>query len=464
MLDVALERVDGPGSALAYANVVTIVGRRAGKTVTLMGVPLSRGLAGPVALGDGRVVPFVGAHTAQNLTAARRRFLKDLVEPYQSNMSPAVWSAGHNLRTAIGDTSLTFDGAMSGKDWRNPRASTIQVFAPTPTSVRGDGLLHLDVDEALAFTLDQGEQLMSAAGPTLGTMRGHGQIWAASNISRLTDSRTWLYSLRDKGRASVASGATLGTAYFEFAYPEDADPLDEALWADYYPALGDGLVRIEELRTDLERLGVESFAAEYLGQWPSAKGATQWGAINRADWAAAATTQEMPEGVTTALGVDIDPFGRSASIVAATADPEADGVMFELIDHRPGSAWVADAVRQLAPGVQALGVDDYGPGHDLIYAIQDEPLAAERLVPTKSADFSAACYALEARIREHRARFIQSDFYAILADAAAAAERTTGKSWQWERRVSVSQTPVVAATLAAWALGRAPDPQPFFVY
>lgn len=464
VLDVALERVDGPGSAFAYSNVYGIVGRRCGKTVTLMGVPLARGLSGPVALGDGRVLPFAGAHTAQNLTAARRRFLKDLVEPYREHMSPGVWSAGHNLRTAIGDTSLTFDGVISGKDWRLPRASSIQVFAPTPTSVRGDGLFHLDVDEALAFTRDQGEQLMAAAGPTMSTMRGHGQIWVWSNISRLTDSRTWLYQLRDKGRAAVASGKNSGTAYFEFTYPEDADPLDEDAWWDYYPALADGLVRIEELREEVDRLGLESFAAEYLGQWAQAKGASRWAAILEADWTAAGTEREQPGGVTTALGIDIDPFGRSASIVAAVADPDRDAVLLELIDHRPGSAWVEEAVRELAPSVQAVAVDDYGPGHDLLYALDQDQATRELVVSTKSADFAAACYALEARIREHRAMFRKSDYYAVLTAAASAAERTTGKSWQWERRVSVSQTPVVAATLAAWALGRAPDPHQFFVY
>jgi hypothetical protein len=319
------------------------------------------------------------------------------------------------------------------------------------------------VDEALAFTLDQGMQLMAAAGPTLSTMRGHGQIWASSNISRFTDGRTWLWSLREKGRAAVESGKTSGTAYFEFAYPEDADPLDESAWWDYYPGLADGLVRVQELRTEVTRLGVESFAAEYLGQWPTSKRSTRWAAITEADWAAAGTLVD-PAADVVALGVDIDPFGRSASIVSAVADPDTDSVVLELIDHQPGSAWVADAVRKLAPGVQAIGVDDYGPGHDLIYALGDDSETTAKLVTTKTADFTSACYALDARIRERRALVRQSTFYQAFTDAAAAAERTTGKGWQWERRVFVSQTPLVAATLSAWALGRAPNPQPFFVF
>jgi hypothetical protein len=125
---------------------------------------------------------------------------------------------------------------------------------------------------------------------------------------------------------------------------------------------------------------------------------------------------------------------------------------------------VPDAVRALGPSVQAIAVDDYGPGHDLLFALTDTPELAAKIVATKSADFSAACYALEARIRERRARFRQSDYYAVMASAVAAAERTTGKSWQWERRVSVSQTPVVSATLATWALARVPDSGSFFVY
>jgi hypothetical protein len=67
VLDVGLERVDGPGSPWAYPNVDVIVGRRCGKTITEMGVPLYRALVGPVTLDTGQIVSFAGAHTAQRL-------------------------------------------------------------------------------------------------------------------------------------------------------------------------------------------------------------------------------------------------------------------------------------------------------------------------------------------------------------------------------------------------------------
>jgi hypothetical protein len=273
----------------------------------------------------------------------------------------------------------------------------------------------------------------------------------------------WAWSLRDRGRAAVASGKNTGVAYFEFTIPDDADPEDETVWWDYYPALADGLVRVQELRADLERLGVESFAAEYLGRWPTVGAARQWSAIDRDQFAARATTAELDASGVTVLGVDIDPFGRSSTITAAT---ERDGAMLvEVIDHRPGSAWVPDQIRLLASsaGLAKIAIDDYGPGHDLIYALTDDPLVSRLVISTKAADFAAACYVMDRLIREGGIEFRTSSYYDVLAAAAAAAERTTGKSWQWERRVSVSQTPIVSATLAAWSLGRATDGE-FFVF
>lgn len=462
VLDVALERVDGPGSPFAYTDISVIVGRRGGKTVTTMGVPLARAQAGPVDIGY-KLVPFFAAHTAQNVVSARRRFLKDLVEPYRELMSPAVWSAGHRLKTGMTETSLTIDAAQVGKDWRNPRASTIQVFAPTPSSVRGDGLLHLTFDEALIFNRDEGANLLAAAGPTMSTLGGHAQIWVTSNVSRFNDSKTWLYELCERGRDAVRSGRTTGFAHFEFTIPEDADPNDEQVWWDYYPGLGDGLVRVEELRAEVARLGVDSFAAEYLGRWPSQVAIAAWAALSEAVWRAGATEAEPAAGAR-AIGVDLDPFGRSSSIVAAGAHPdEGRETLVEVLDHRAGSGWLVDAVRDLADSVDSIGVDDYGPGHELLLELERDPVIASKLVRTKSLDFVAACFAFDRDLREGRLQYRSSTYHRPLTDAAAAAQRTPGKAWQWERRVSVSQTPLVGATLAAWGLTHPPTPAAFFV-
>jgi len=464
VLDVALERVDGPGSPFAYSDVGVIVGRRGGKTVTTMGVPLYRALGGPVTLDNGITLPFVGAHTAQNLVKARGRFMKDLVEPLRDNMSPAVWAAGHNLRSAIGDTSLTLDPAVVGKDWRLPRASTISVFAPTRSSVRGDGIFHITFDEALVFSAELGRDLFAGAGPTQGTLRGHGQIWVTSNISVLNNDTTWLAGLRDKGRAAVESGATTGTAWFEFTVADGVDVTDEQVWWEVYPGLSDGLVRVEELRTDLVRLGLDSFAAEYLGRWPSTAAAAAWSAIAERVWRGAGVDEELPEGAG-AIGVDVDPFGRASSIVGAVDDPaRPGGVLVEALEHDIGSGWVADRVAQLAPGVDAIGIDDYGAGHDLITTLSTDPAIAAKIVPTKALDFASACYAFDADLRESRLHWRRAGHHDALTAAAGAVQRTPGKAWQWERRVATPVSPFVAGTLASWALRHAPASTPWFAY
>ena len=458
VLDVGLERVDGPGSPFAYSTIDVIVGRRCGKTIALMGVPLFRGMCGPVRLDNGGVVPFAAAHTAQNLMKARQRFIKDLVEPLQGSMSQSVWAAGHNLRSGMGDTSLTFDPATTGKDYRARRASIIGVFAPTISAVRGDGLLHLGFDEILVFTQRRGEELMAAARPTLATMRGHGQIWRASNVTMMNDRTTWLWGIRERGRGNVAADVRRGAAYFEFTIPDDADPADETVWWDHYPALRDGLIRPDELREDLSELGLGHFAAEYLGRWPGEVAVANWAAIAESDFDAARTVTPFPDDAPAVLGVEIDPFGRSSSIAAATP-----GIV-EVIDHRPGSDWVAERVRELADRAAVVVVDDYGPGHDLAGRLADIPEVTAKLHPLRGPDVVSACYTFEAGLRERSLAWIASDFHERLRAAAASAERTPGRAWQFERRVGISQTPLYACVLARYVAAHdrpAPEPEIF---
>lgn len=466
-LDVALERIDGPGSPFAYDEVGLILGRRCGKTVTTFGVPLARALAGPLRLPNGRVLPFKATHTAQNLTAARTRFAEDLVDPYRRRFPDEVWDRAVEFKRAAADTTLVLDprAGMARKDLRVARArnlaAELRVLAPTASAARGAGVAHLTFDEALTLTATKGEELVAAARPTMAEMQGHGQSWTVSNVSTGTDERTHLWRVRNKGRQAVLAGRTSGVCWIEYSLPPGEDPDDESAWWRHYPALSDGIVGIRELRRDREEFGPQVFAAEYLCRWPDENetGLTGWEAIALEDWLTAATDDPMPEDVPAVLGVDVDPFGRSASIVAACRLP-AGGALVEVIDHRPGSAWVYDAVLELAEGVHAVAVDDYGPGHDLIGRLEDLPLMAGRLVITRGQDLVAGCYATDAGLREGWLSWRKSDFHEALTSAAAAAQRTAGRSWQWERRVATTQTPLVGVSLALWALEHAPAAAP----
>lgn len=461
-LDVALERVDGPGSPFAYDEIIGIVGRRCGKTVTSFGVPLIRALAGPVQLPNGRRLPFRAVHVAQNISAAQQRFAEDLVGPYRRRFTDEGWKAGVRDLKSNGNTRLSIDPRrrkLIDDAEKRQIASELRVLAPTGNSARGAGVFHRTYDEELTYLLERGQELAEAGRPTMAELYGHGQTWHVSNISRDTDQKRFLWHQREKGRAAVRADRRDGVCYLEFSLPPGVDPDDETNWWRYYPALGDGIVGIEQLRRDreeLEKLSPGAFAAEYLGRWPDENetGQTGWNAIELQAWLDAKAPEdfEIPADAPAAIGVDIDPFGRSSSIVAAAR--VGDLVYVEVLDHRPGSDWLADEILQLAGGVAAIGVDAYGPGLALLEQLETFPILADKLSPTTAGDFAAACYQMEAGIREGQVQWLPTLYHDHLSAAAAAAERTTGYAWKWERKVAKTQTPLVGATLAMRALAR----------
>lgn len=459
VLDVALERVDGPGSPFAYDQIGLIVGRRCGKTVTTMGVPLVRSMAGPVTLPNGRRLPFRAAHTAQNLTQARKRFLEDLVEPLKQSMPLPRWNAGYKVLRNLAMTTLAVD--PFGVDHRTPRASMIQVYAPTPSSVRGDGLMSLTFDEALVFSAEEGEALMGSARPSMSEFGGHAQMYICSNVSLQTTATRWLSKLRDAGRGAVEAGRTAGIAYFEWTIPAGGDPLDERLWWDHYPALGDGIVGVDQLRRDLEELKEPSFAAEYLGAWPDESAVAQWVAFPEATFTAAATAAELPAGVPYALGVAIDPLGRDATIAAAAQTSDDGNVTAEILATGPDSRWIRGTllalIEQGGPPT-SVAINDYGAGHGLLADLAADDLP---LLPIGAKDYPAACFDTETGLGNGSTTYRP---HPALSAAAAHARHTTGRAWTWETRVAVSQSPVEAMTLATWAARHADAPIPWFVY
>ena len=451
LLDVAAERVDGPGTPFAYDQIVVVVGRRAGKTVTALGCCLARAIQGAVKLRNGRLVPFHAAHTAQNLTQARKRFMEDIAEPYRDSIPAALWSPAHKIFRNLANTTLSID--PFGRDVQHALTSHIQVYAPTKSSVRGDGLLHLTLDEAMAFSTETGQAFMSAARPAMAEFGGHAQMWITSNVAAdLNDTRR-LVALRDRGREAVSSGRRDGIAYLEFSMPPEGDPADENLWWAHLPALGDGLVEVPQLRRDLEELGPAAFGAEYLGLWPGGASVKAWSAIPRTVWVDAATDAETPDGVPYTLGVDIDPFGRAATVVAASQAPGGPAVV-EVIAHGDGSAWVRETLATYGPGALAIIVDDYGPGRDLVMTLA-EKAPGLTIVPVTTRDSAAACYAFESTIGAGGVLHRHND---DMDAAVSAAMRTPGRSWVYERRLDTIQTPLWGAVLALWGLHhRRPD-------
>ena len=354
LLDVALERVDGPGSPWAYDEVIVILGRRCGKTVTEMGVPLTLALDGPINLPGGRSAPFRGAHTAQNLVRARERFLEDLAEPWLASLPDAERKDRAKLLMNLATTQLT----LHPSDWRDRAASQVQVFAPTATSMRSAGLAHIGIDEALTFTSEQGLKLLAAARPTMAEFHGLAQMWLMSNVGLSMES--WLPELRDRGRAAVEGGRADGVCYVEYSMPDGADPGDESVWWGCYPALGDGLVGVAQLRRDVEVVGLDMFAAEYLNRWPGAGGG--FPPVDPAVWLRAVRPgASIVPGSPVWGGVDVGPDGSELVLVAVGRDASG-GWLAEVarVEASASQRRVADLLGEWAaarPNLAGVGFD-----------------------------------------------------------------------------------------------------------
>jgi hypothetical protein len=460
ILDVAGERLDGPGSPWAYTTVIVIVGRRCGKTVTTMGLPLLRALDGPIDLPNGRRVPFRAAHTAQNLVRARDRFLEDLAEPYLESLDPELRRQRTQLLRNLANTTLT----LHPKDHRHPDASSIQVFAPTRSSMRSAGLAHIAIDEAMVFTADQGEELLASARPTMAEFHGRAQMWIVSNVGLTMGD--WLPLLRDRGRAAVTQGRRQGILYVEFSMPDDADPADEQVWWDCYPALRDGLVDVQALRDDLELLGRDVFAAEYLDHWPAGDDGGQ-PAIDPNTWLRLVRPgAAITPGATMHGGVDVAPDGSDLMLVAV--GPDSTGKQLAQIARwQPyaGQRQIADLLidwHQARPNLAKIGYDPRTCATAATWA-QD---AGVPMAPVDGARWGQALRDLTDRIAHglghpHAAGEPAHD---VLLRHLATARARDGEVRMLSRKHSRgSISGVVALMCAVHLAGQEPETQPFAI-
>lgn len=269
--------------------------------------------------------------------------------------------------------------------------------------------------------------------------------------------------------------ATLCTDQCAENCTEHDDPDDRQVWAKTNPGLN---IRIREEQIVRERgsMSAKGFNRERLtvGNYPSVGGG--WEVISEAAWTATAhpkVTDELGNVLDpgsepldpVAFAVDVTPDRSAASIAVAGA--RSDGLVhLEVVDHRPGTAWVVDRTQALIEQWKpcAIALDAGGPAGSLV-ADFDE--AGIELTKPKTRDAAAACGALyDAVVRPPDApadwassvRHIPHP--ALTSGLAGASKRPLGDAWAWDRRgTSVDISPLVAVTLARWAYTTRPREQ-----
>lgn len=404
-----------PNGLPAYPLVVVTEPRQAGKSHLAMAQIGERCFSRP---------GFKAWYTAQSGQDARDQFIKFDEEVVQGAPLAAV------TRTLIG----------AGREiMKFPGKSSLRPHPPSEEKLHGKQSDRNDIDEAWAFSLDEGRLLMQAIGPTQLTRPGAQTfIWSAGG----TANSTWLAELVARGRAGDP-----GICYFEFGIPDDADPEDLDVIAEHHPAFGH-TVTMESLRS-LRTL----FAGDPAG-WARAAG-NRWteiigGAIRSPDWLAHRTTEAIPETVSVGYGAARAADGSEVALAAA--GQLSDGrVIVQLLGSYPDPTLAAQLIAGALPPGEAIAVDPVGPSAGLVADL--DRLKVNR-VPLSSRDVSGAVTTLLDSIKspDGRLKFHASE--QLDAAAQVAGTRKLGDGGvAWARVGSgASIAPIEAATLAVRAL------------
>lgn len=412
MAAVAGELADD-GVGFHYPVVVLVVPRRAGKSVLALAAVLDR----LDVIADARCW-----YTAQTRETAAKLFRDEwcpMLEPL---------SRLYRLRKSQGSEGVH----------KRRGSSRLQLFAPTPQALHSTNVDTAVVDEAWTFDLDEGTGLEGGITPAQLT-RPWRQTWIVSAGGTIAS--TWLDRWLTAGEAG-----TPGVALFDFGAPPGADIADPAVWRAGHPAWGH-TVNDAALAHEWEtRRDDAEFARAILNVWPRPSTVTAAAGLDLGAWSAAARPAARYQPGALALDVAAD---RSAASLAVAGRGDDGAIVVEVLDARPGVGWVAAAVKTARAQYRAVPV--------VADAIVAASIVAElrrvrvNVEPVSAGDHARACGTFVDLLARgelvHRAQ-------AALDDAViGAARRPLGDAWLWSRsRSRVDISPLVAATLAAWAV------------
>ena len=430
VLDQGLrERADGKWAA---GEVAVNVPRQNGKG----GIIEARELAGLFLLGERLII-----HSAHEFKTARVAFQR--VEALIMGCSDLRKRVKRVLNNTT-ETSITLRNGQS-----------LQFLARSGGSGRGFTGNTIILDEDMIL----GEDAMGALAPTLAAV-ANPQLWYLGSAG-IGHQSVQLARLRRRALAAVESGVPdPALAYFEWSIDphrdecmpgctahDDVDDPASVLRAN--PAVGYRLT-LEKSANELLMMGPTLFARERLGvgDYPS-DSADVWQVIGEEAWRALAAAESTP-GEPLAFAIDMTPERSHAAI--CVAGPWRGGTHVEVVEHRPGSAWVIDKAAELhrKHKPRCWVVDAGGPAGALIPALEER--LGITVVQPKVREIAQACGQLYDAVAEQTVSHI--DQPPLASALAGARKRPLGDAWAWARRgVDTDISPLMGVTLAKWGLG-----------
>lgn len=373
------------------------------------------------------------------------RFVPELARRVRS------WSEGN------GDLAVTFT-----------TGTTLEFRARSQRAGRGYSGRRVVYDEAMFLTDEQA----GASLPLLTTRPDAQALYASSAAADVSE---YLRRLVKRGRAGDASlafvewcaaggwddpGCVLGRVCDHLVGTPGCVLDDESLWVAANPAVATGRLphALEFLRTMRRTLSPLEFGREFLGWHELSAGAGQT-PITPGEWRATEQLGVALQGrPVMAAAVSLD--GKSAAIGAAGWRAEDDRIHVELIDCRPGDAWLVARQVELQARHRPRGwaVDGKTAAAAHLPAMRKARLRGLREMTTS--DCGAACAGLQSRVKNRGLVHLPDPV--LEATVAGAQRRDIGDGlWAWApKRSEVDVVSLVAITNAVWLLEQMPRVRP----
>lgn len=414
------ERPDGKWSAF---EVALLVSRQNGKG----SLTEARELVGLFLLGEDLIL-----HTAHEFKTAAEAFRRIL---YLIESTSDFERRVKKVTRAHGDEGIELKTGQR-----------LRFIARTGGSGRGFSGDCIILDEAMILS----SQVLAALLFTL-SARPNPQIWYTSSAG--DENSDQLARVVRRGRA----GGDPNLAYFDWCADPLDDPGDPRTWAKANPALG---IRIaeEHIAREMAAMGGVDFGRERLGigNYPTEHGA-EWKVITEAAWR---ETTDVRSGILdpVVFAVDVTP-DRSMATIAAAGGRTDDRRHVEIVDHAPGTGWVASRLAELRDRWEpkAIALDPGGPAGSLVEAIKTEGIKPLLLT---ARDLAAACGAFYDAVMDTPSTIRHRGQQDLTAAVKGATKRTLGQAWAWDRQAADSDiSPLVAASIALHAHRVAPEPE-----
>lgn len=475
-----------PDGRWAAFEVAGICSRQNGKNVNLE----VRELGGLYVFGEQLII-----HTAHEFKAAAEHFrrVRDTIASYDA-LSRRV----KRVMTSHGDEAIELKSAPTlifgpgGKQVRRNVGGRLRFLARSRGSGRSFTADCVVYDEAMFLSDEQ----VGASMPTMSAVANPQMLYTASagyhdsvqlamvrrRIFRHDSSLMGAEWSIDPHLDTCARDEVLGRKANRYVICDKHDDRDDPRsWAKANPALGTR-IGFDHVGKEFASMTMAQFDRERLGvgDWPEEE--ESWSVVTEEAWSRCGMPN--PGGATRpiAFAIDVNPEMTVATIAAAWERSDPPTVVAVPVDHngrmlpgwkppkptwravleiprgcsKEGTDWViprlAELRRQYRP--VAICIPRNGPAAGLADAAEQ---AGIEILPAVSADEAAAFAQLVTGIRDRKVLHLGRELAPSLWSAIASADtREIGDGGHgWSRRTSEADiTPIVAATLANWALGK----------